>query len=286
VGEADRSPTPSPGTATPAPSAAPDGGVPAGMLDVQYLADGQRRFFPADDAACTSIPVDGACFHWEAWWGLVEGPAVFADGAVSLTAERCSSCDAEWELFAGTTTILEIVAGGESLPVEGCDEGPCIGLQDNTFRRVGLGLPFPPEQTDDEAQRYGWPSYDNVLTFTVPAGRWDASGPFIHAHVGPDATVEMRFAHICRLEAGESSSVPLSCEGETYAPQGADEVAVVVAGYRGWYGEHPSGELQEWILDFDGWWVSIQLRIYGDVESAVVDEAMELLESIEAAPRD
>jgi hypothetical protein len=284
LGEADRSPSPSLGTATPAPSAAPlDGGVPTGMLDVQYVGSGTLRFFPAGDAACTSIPVDGACFQWELY-GLVEGRAAFADDTVSLTADRCSSCEGDWADVAGSTTILEIRP--ESVFVVGCNEGPCISGGETRLARVGLGLPFPPEQTYDEPQRYGWPAFDNVITFTVPAGRWDASGPMIHAHVGTDATVEFRFAHICRLEAGEPSSVPLSCEGETYAPQGADEVAVVVAGYQGWYRELPSGESQAWILDFDGWWVSIELRISGDVEPAVVDEAMELLESIEAAPRD
>ena len=292
VGDTDQSPTPTHSSATAAPSAAPsDGGVPAGMLDVQYLAPFPLRFFPVGDASCTSIPVDGACFHWETSFGLVEGPAVFANGAVSLTAERCASCDAEWEIVRGTTTILEIRSGGESLYVASCDgEGYCLDedqMDLGPIPRVGLGLPFPPEETDSEAQRYGWPSYDNVVTFSVPAG-WGANGPYIRRWDGPtgrDEVVEFRFAHICRLEAGEPSSVPPSCEGETYAPQNADEVAVVVAGYEGWHRELPSGEVQEWILDIDGWWVSIQLTTL-DADPAVVEEAMELLGSIQAAPRD
>jgi hypothetical protein len=269
--------------------------VQEGMVDVQYAAwNSLLRFFPEGDAMCASISVDGPCFRWEQHYGVVRGPAAFVDGTASLTADLCSgssgsSCE-DYGQVVGTTTFLEIRAEGASLRVVGCDSGfPCIEPQDNSLTRVGLGLRSPPAGETDEPRRYGWPAFDNVITFSLPPG-WGANGPTL----GPweDGRVGFHFTHMCRVgpRPPGASTVPSSCVGETYTPRGPDEVPAVVAGYEGWYRELPQtasgARVEEWILDFDGWWTVIQLRTGPTADPARIDQAMELLESIRAAPRD
>ena len=287
--------------------------VPEGMVDVQYTNDGGSvlRFFPEGDAMCVSIAVDGPCFRWEQHYGVVRGPAAFVDGTASLMADLCSgsscevyasltadlcsgsSCEVFWR--EGTTTFLEIRSEGASLRVVGCDSGfPCIEPQGNVLSRVGIGLPFPPEDTEDEPHRYGWPSFHNVITFSLPPG-WGSNGPSLRswgATTGVDGLVDFHFTHMCRVgpRPGGASTAPSSCVGETYTPRGPGEVPVVVAGYEGWYRELPQtaggARVEEWILDFDGWWTVIQRRTGPTADPATIDQAMELLESIRAAPRE
>ena len=247
---------------------------PVDAMAGQYIGDGALRIFPADDPQCKSIPVDGACFRLNSWWGLVFGRAEMSSDRLALTALRCDSCsdeEAMWDAVMGSTTYLEPASYG--FRVRDCDTGPCLSSEGNGFERVGDGLPAPVEIPVEAPTRYGWPGYDNLITFTLPAG-WDGVDGWLHkAYADQGAAVEISFGRVL----GE----PISWSTDQDARQ------VTIAGYEGWVRDLPrdkGGRIDAFVLDIEGSWITIHLQTGPRTSAADRDEAMELLNSIRAAP--
>lgn len=251
---------------------------PVDAMAGQYIGDGTLRIFAADDPQCTSIPVDGACFRLDSWWGLIFGRAEMSSDRLALTGLRCDlRCDEfeMWDAVKGSTTYLEPRSYG--FLVVDCEGWParpaCLTSEDARFERVGDGLPAPVEIPVEAPTRYGWPGYDNLITFTLPVG-WDGVDGWLHkAYADQGAAVEVSFGRVL----GEPSSWSTD----------QDARQVTIAGYEGWVRDLPregGGRIEEFVLDIEGSLITIDLRTGPRTSAADRDEALELLNSIRAAP--